>query len=139
MEIPKNTKVYDTLIAKFWMGGDGIVYSVSSSAERTIENYKSLIEGYAELSQNGAKKFCVIGDITEAKPLTDEVRKYVETETAKHVRAMALVSRSTLGSAVGSVYKLLSSNPYPIATFTVRAEAIEWLNQQTKYAEIATT
>lgn len=130
MDIPENAKVYDTPLTTCYMGEDGIVYSVSKSTERTIENYKILFEVYAELSQNGKNKFCIIGDITDAKPLENDVRKFVETETAKYIRAMALVSKSTLGGAIGSVFKMLSSNPYPIATFTDRDEAIDWLHQE---------
>jgi hypothetical protein len=130
MNIPKNAKIYDTPLTTCWMGDDGIVYSVSKPNERTIANYEILFDVYAELSENGKKKFCIIGDITDAKPLEPEVRKFVEVETAKYIRAMALVSKSTLGEAIGSVFKLLSSNPYPIATFDNYAEALRWLNLQ---------
>jgi hypothetical protein len=130
MNPPLDAKVYTTPLTTCWMGDDGIVYSISTSAPRTIENYKPLFEVYAELSQNGTKKFCIIGDITDAKPLEKDVRLFVEQETAKYILAMALVSRSTLGIAVGNVFQVLSTTPYPVATFEDREEAIAWLKQR---------
>lgn len=128
-----NVKVYDTPLTRCWFGADGILYSISKPGERTIENYAKLFELYAELSEHGKKKFCLLADITETRPLSKEVREFVATETAKYVKAMALISSSATGTATGSIFEMLSRTPYLVATFEVREEAVQWLLQQVAY------
>lgn len=130
MKIPSNTKLYESPLATMWKGEDGIVYSVGTTAARNIENYKLLFDVYRELSHNGAKKIFVVNDITDVKPLNTEVRLFVEAETTKYVRAMAFVATSTLGTAIGNVFQMLSSSPYPMASFSDRDEAIAWMKEQ---------
>lgn len=77
MKPPDNTEVFETDLLTCWFGEDGILYSVSKKAERTIEAYDLLFDLYHKLTDNGAKKICTLGNITEAEPLSREVRVYV--------------------------------------------------------------
>lgn len=130
MKPSENIKVYDTVLTRCWFGADGILYSISKPGERTEENYCELFELYAELSDNGNKKFCILADITETRPLPKELREFVARETAKYIKAMALISSSTLGIANGSIFEMLAKTPYLVATFEIREEAVQWLKQQ---------
>lgn len=130
MQPPEHIEIYDTPLMRCWWGRDGILYSISKPGPRTIEKYAQVMELYAKLSDNGKKKFCVLGDITETRPLSKAVRDYVAAETGKYVKAMALVSASATGTATGSIYEMLSRTPYLVATFEDRDEAIRWLQQQ---------
>lgn len=132
MKIPSNAKIYESPLSTMWRGEDGIVYAVGTTAARNIEHYKLLFEIYRELSHNGEQKIFVVNDITDVKPLNTEVRLFVEAETRKYVRAMAFVAMSSLGTAIGNVFQMLSSTPYPMATFSDRDEAIKWMKEQMK-------
>lgn len=59
-----------------------------------------------------------------------EIREFITIETAKYIKAMALVSSSALGTAAGSIYEMLAKTPYLVATFDIREEAVKWLKQQ---------
>ena len=124
---PQNTEVFETPLLDCWFGDDGILYSVSKDAERTMENYSILFDLYRKLSDNGTKKIYSLGNISESQPMTKEVREYVYSETSKYIKAMALVAESSLGKAVGSIFKTLSALPYPLATFNTKEDAVLWL------------
>lgn len=126
----ENTEIFECTLTSCWWGMDGILYSVSKPAERTIENYKELLHLYARLSDDGNKRFCVLGDITETTPLAKDVRDFVAEETGKYVKAMALVSSSAMGTATGSIYEMLSKTPYVVGTFVNRDDAVRWLKTQ---------
>lgn len=126
---PGNAEVYSTVVLDCWRGEDGIVYVRSKKAERTIENYLEVFELYGKLSSYGEEKFCLLGDITETKPVTKEVREFVAAQMQYHVRALAMVSTSKLGTATGNVFQVLSGNPYPTALFSDHEKALEWLRK----------
>lgn len=62
MNPSENIKVYDTPLTRSCFGADGIWYSISKSALRTIENYAKPFEIYTELPDNGKKKLCLLAD-----------------------------------------------------------------------------
>lgn len=130
MQLPNDVVIYDTPLTRCWFGTDGILYSVSKPGERTIENYTKLFELYARLSDDGNKKFCILADISEVKPLSKELREFVARGMAQYVKAMALVSSTSIGTATGSIFEMLSQTPYLVATFSLQDEAVHWLKQQ---------
>lgn len=129
MKAPDNVEVFDTTLTTCWFGTDGIVYSSSKVAERTIENYKHLFEIYKKLSDNGNNKFCIVGDITKTQPLRKEVRAYIDAELPKYVKAMALISDSPLGDTIGKLFIVLSTSPYPSRMFDDLDAAVNWLRK----------
>ena len=130
MQPPEHAEIFVTPITTSWWGEPGILYSVSLPGERTIENYSKVFELYARLSDNGKNKFCLLADISDTRPHTKEIREYITQETSKHIKAMALISYSQVGSATGSIFEMLSQTPYMVATFASRSEAIKWLQAQ---------
>lgn len=129
MEIPTGAEVHETSLAKCWIGADGIFYSVSKSGDRSLENFREYFTVLERVSDNGRNKFCVMSDITETQLLSKEVRQFVAAEAEKYVKAMALVSRSPIGTTAGNVFEMMSSPSYPVANFQDYGEAMKWLRQ----------
>jgi hypothetical protein len=126
---PENTEVHRTTLLDCWFGTDGILYSVSKPAERTIRNYDELFEVYKKLSKNGTQKLCTLGDISNTGVLPKGVREYITAELPRYLKAMALVSDTAMGKTVGTFFKELSREPYPTALFDREEEAVQWLKQ----------
>jgi hypothetical protein len=126
---PENTEVHRTALLDCWFGTDGILYSVSKPGERTITNYDELFEVYKKLSNNGANKLCTLGDVSNTGVLSKEVREYISGELPRYLKAMALVSDTAMGKTIGTFFKELSREPYPVAMFDREEEAVIWLKQ----------
>lgn len=129
MESGIDPTLHETTLLTCWFGEDGILYSKSKNATRSIKNYEELFELYRKLSNDGSNKLCTLGDISRSEPLSKEVREFITIELPKYIKAMALVSNTTMGKAIGTIFTQLSSSPYPTATFETKEEAVEWLKQ----------
>jgi hypothetical protein len=128
--IPSNNiPIYETPLLNCWMGEDKILYSKSKSAERSIENYNILFEVYKQISKNGTEKIYTLGDITNTRPMSKEVREYISAELPKYIKAMALISNSPMGKEIGNIFKILQDSPYPIRTFENPEDAKTWLKE----------
>ena len=121
--------VYDTPLLSCWFGDDGILYSESKVAERTIENYRLLFELYKTLSENGNKKLCTLANITKTQYFKREVREYISMELPKYIKAMALVSYSSMGKMIGNIFIKLNPPLYPAQIFNDIQSAVKWLKQ----------
>jgi hypothetical protein len=126
---PANAKVYETTLLSCWFGGDGILYSVSRPADRTIENYNALFELYRKLSKNGSEKLRTLGDVTKTEHLSSEVREYITIELPKYIKAMALISATQLGAAIGNFFIKVNSQAYPTQFFNNSQDAQQWLKK----------
>lgn len=129
IESTEKVDVYHTPLLNCWFGDDGILYSESKVAERSMENYQLLFELYKKLSDNGNKKIRTLGNITKTQPSKKEVRDYIANELPKYIKAMALVSDSSMGKMIGNVFIKLNPAPYPIQIFSNVESAIKWLNK----------
>jgi len=127
---PLNAIVYETALTKCWLGEDGIVYSLSLPGERTLANYQELFKVYDKLSGGGGQKIRLVGDISKTEPSKKEVRDYIAAELPKYVKAMALVSDSSMGREIGKFFQSLSASPYPIRVYTSLEEAVKWLKEE---------
>lgn len=125
----EKVEVYDTPLLSCWFGEDGILYSESKVAERTIENYQLLFELYKNLSDNGNKKIRTLGNITKTQHSKKEVREYIAKELPKYIKAMALISDSSMGKMIGNVFIKLNPPPYPTQIFNSVESAVKWLKE----------
>ncbi len=128
-KLSEEIKVYDTPLLSCWFGEDGILYSESKVAERTKENYQILFELYKKLSDNGNKKICTLGNITKTQHSKKEVREYIAQELPKYIKAMALISDSSMGKMIGNVFIKLNPPPYPTQIFSNVESAVKWLKK----------
>jgi hypothetical protein len=126
---PGNAKIFETPLLMCWFEGDGILYSVSKAADRTIENYDILFGLYQKLSKNGKEKLCTLGDITNTEHLSTEVREYITKELPKYIKAMALISATQLGTAIGNFFVKANPQSYPTQIFNNRQDAVIWLKK----------
>lgn len=129
MKIPPNTEIFKTPITTSWLGPDNILYSISHPGERSIANFIPMFEVYRKLSQNGARKLCIIADFTDAQPLNKDVRDYMNAELSKYVRALAIISSTLHGKTLGNIFKELQSAHYPIRVFDKLDHAREWISE----------
>jgi hypothetical protein len=125
---PPHAKVFETTLLSCWFGGNGILYSVSKPADRTIGNYNALFELYGKLSKNGSEKLRTLGDVTKTEHLSSEVREYITIELPKYIKAVALISATQLGSAIGNFFIKVNPQAYPTQFFNNPQDAEEWLN-----------
>jgi hypothetical protein len=126
MIVQNDVKVYETPLLNCWFDSDGILYSVSKVADRNIENYRLLFEVYRELSEDGRKKICTIGNISKTQPMPKGVREYIAAELPKYIRSMALISDTIMGKAIGNIFITLSPSAYPVRIFSNMEEAVVW-------------
>jgi hypothetical protein len=129
---PHDRKIYETALLDCWIGDDGIMYSISKVAERTISNYDEVFAVYNQLSNGGKKKLRIIGDISKTQPSDKSVRDYISAELPKYVGAMALVSATPMGKEIGNLFKILSSSPYPVRVYDSFDHALNWLKDEFK-------
>ena len=123
----KMVEIFETPLLSCWFGDDGILYSESKVAERSMENYQLLFELYKTLSNNGNKKLRTLGNITKTQHSKKEVREYIAKELPKYIKAMALISDSSMGKMIGNVFIKLNPPPYPIRFFNNSESAVKWL------------
>jgi hypothetical protein len=83
---------------------------------------------YGKLSKNGSEKLRTLGDVTKTEHLSSEVREYITIELPKYIKAMALISATQLGSAIGNFFIKVNPQAYPTQFFNNPQDAEEWLN-----------
>lgn len=129
MEAEVKIKIYETALLNCWFDEHGILMSESKPVEKSIKHYDELFALYSELTNNGANKICTLGNISKSQELTKPVREYISGQLPKYIKAMALVSSSSVGKAIGNFFILLSSPPYPTRIFSNQKDAVNWLMQ----------
>ena len=127
MTPPENAVLYETTTSTCWIDEDGILNLHSKSAERTLENYKEVMEVYKKLSAKS--KLCVLVESSKMQPVSKDVRNYLATELPKYVKVMAMISESPLGRMISNSFILLNPSAFPAKMFGNETEAKEWLKQ----------
>jgi hypothetical protein len=127
MNIPRDIKTFDHLIATFWFDELGILHAVSKGGPRTIE----IMENYITFVSNmiDHKPVCILTDISHATPMDKATRDYTADKLQKVFKAMAIISGTPVGLMVGKVFLQLDGQPYPSAIFNSEEEARKWLMQ----------
>jgi hypothetical protein len=126
---PDNAKIYESPLLRCWFGDGGILYSVSKPADRTIESYDALFDLYRKLAKTRNEKLCTLGDITNAEHLSADVREYITKELPKYIKAMALISSTPLGTAIGNFFIKVHPQTYPTRIFNNPQDAVVWLKR----------
>ncbi len=84
---------------------------------------------YKKLSNDGEQKICTLQDITKTQLMTSEVNKYIINKHPKYIKAMALISDSSIGSKTGDFYTRIKPPVFPMQMFNNKENAIHWLKQ----------
>lgn len=127
MNIPKDNKTYEHAIATFWFDELGILHSVSKSGPRTIE----IMSDYIAFVKNlvNSAPVCILTDISHASPMDKDTRNYTAKQLEKVYKAMAILSDTSMGTAIGKIFLQLDGQPYPTAMFSDEEEAKNWLKK----------
>ncbi|GAA4460635.1 hypothetical protein GCM10023093_03640 [Nemorincola caseinilytica] len=128
MKIPENVKVYELPSSTFWFDEDGILHSIAKKAPpQTLEEAKKTMAHFLEIT--GGKKFCMLSDSTESPPVNKEMRDYAAEVIPQVAKAIAIISRSSVGRMAANLFFSLKKQPYPVRFFENEHDAREWLKQ----------
>lgn len=125
---PDDVKVIEFPTSTMWFDEHGILCSVSKKVpQQTVEEAKKTIAAFIQLT--GGKKICLLSDSTDSDPLNKEMRDYVAEVIPEIVKAVAVISRSAVGTMAANLFFSIKKQPYPVKMFTEESEAKEWLKQ----------
>ena len=127
MTPPKNATLYEGELADFWLEEDGILCAVSKKVSRTQVKQKDNYELIRKITGN--KRVCLLADNTETYTQDDSTRQYTAQEIPRIFKAMAIVSRTTIGRASAHLFEYFHGQPIPIKCFEHEKEAKTWLVQ----------
>jgi len=128
MTPPENVKVHELPTSTIWLDEDGILYSVSKKAShRTVEEAEAALKKFMEVT--GGRKLCMISDNTESPPVSKEMRDYAAKVLPNMTKAIAILSRSSVGRMAANLFFSLKKQPFPVKFFENEEEAKEWIKQ----------
>jgi hypothetical protein len=116
-----------TQTAKIWLAQDGIVHLQPHA--RREQDLNDAIENVAAVTElaGGVKRGLLI-HFQEAVAQTPECRSYYTSETAfQAVRALAIVTKSTLGRIIGNLMIGMNASTVPIRLFDSDEAGLAWL------------
>ncbi len=125
---PQNVQVYDLPGSVIWFDEDGILYSVAKKVPpQTLEEAKRSMVEFLKIT--GGKKVCMLSDSTNSPPVNKEMRDYAAEVIPEIVKAIAIMSRSSVGKMAANLFFSLKKQPYPVKFFDDQEEARIWLKQ----------
>ena len=125
---PKNAKVIELHASTVWFDDDGILYSVAKRVpQQTVAEAEQSLEEFKKIT--GGKKMCMLSDSTESPPVNKEMRDYAARVIPEIVKAIAIMSRSSVGKMAANLFFSLKKQPYPVKFFDDQEEARLWLKQ----------
>ncbi len=128
MKPPATAKIYDWETSTSWFDEDGIFCSVQKRVKvQSFEETKKAFDVFRKTV--GTKKVCMLVDASEAGESLKESRDYAAQEFPKMIKALAIISNSSLGKMLANLFFKIKSQPYPVKMFSNDLEAKEWLKQ----------
>ncbi len=131
MQAPQNVKVIEWPTSTLWFDADGVLYSLpkpGAPQPQTREESAVQMEEFRKLV--GGKKTCMIAETDpSAPPPKKEDRDWIAKELDSVVKAMALISTSSLSRMVANLFFGFKPPAYPVKFFANEKEAKEWIKQ----------
>lgn len=127
MNVPENVKVYDLPASTMWFDENGILCSIAKNLPQTLEEAKQSMITFKQIVGN--KKVCMLSDNTESPSISKEIRDYAAEVIPEVAKAIAIISRSSVGKMAANLFFMLKKQPYPVKFFNEEKEAKEWLKQ----------
>ena len=126
LKVPEGIEPHQTSLSVMWFDREGIFYSVTQ--KNTVLRKSNLAETFAYIrSVSPEKKVCWIGDVTDIPPPEKEARDFAAEETPKLIKALALITNSSLSKMIAEIFMLVKKPPYPTRMFTNAADARAWI------------
>ncbi|HTF05406.1 MAG TPA: STAS/SEC14 domain-containing protein [Bacteroidia bacterium] len=121
----------ESATTNMWFDDHGILCSIAKKhPPQTEEQIEQTMKDFIKLS--GGRKLCMLADITDAVPAKKETRERAADEFPKHVKAIALLTRSPLSKMIANLFFALKPPTYPMKMFNDPEEGREWLKQYLK-------
>jgi hypothetical protein len=116
-----------TQTAKIWLAEDGIVHlEPHARREQDLNDAKENVAAVQEIAGGVKRGLLIHFQIAVAQ--TAECRNYYTSEAAfQTVRAVAIVTKSTLGRIIGNLMIGMNTSPTPLRLFESDEAALEWL------------
>ena len=111
-----------------WFDEDGVFRSVTKK-DKTVDKQAMQITFDYIHQFKCSEKICWIGDITNASPVEKEARAYAAEETPKFIRALAVITNSSVSKMMADLFLLVYKPPYPTKLFTNEKDAKEWIKR----------
>ncbi|MEO6304260.1 MAG: hypothetical protein ABIP51_13930 [Bacteroidia bacterium] len=125
MDIPKDVKLYEHLIATLWFDEDSILHSVSKTSPRTMEVMADYADFLKKLTDN--KKVLILTDITKASPLDKKTREFIEPHLKESFTAMAILSNAPMSDMIANVFIASNKPNFPTRMFLNEKDGKDWL------------
>ena len=119
-----NEQKWEGVIADYWVDEDGILHGISKKAKRTMENVRDNFELVQQIT--GGRKVAALLDTTHSSPYDTNTFLYLQEELCKAYKAIAYVSRSTVGAVIDAIHTCV---PVPVRFFSSEEEAKNWLKE----------
>ena len=128
MTPPKNAEVIELHSSTIWFDENGILCSIAKKVpQQTLEQAKESMIEFTKLT--GGKKVCMLSDNTDSPPVNKEMRDYAAEVIPEIAKAIAVISRSSVGRMAANLFFSLKKQPYPVKFFEKEEEAKQWLKQ----------
>lgn len=127
MTPPTDTQIYELPASIIWFDSDGILYSKAKKVSQTIEEARAALIEFVKITEG--KKVCMISDNTDSPPTNKEMRDFAAEVIPEIAKAIAVVSRSSVGRMAANLFFSLKKQPYPVKFFENEIDAKEWIKQ----------
>ncbi len=125
---PKDTKIFELPTSTLWFDEYGILCSIAKKVpQQTVEEAKKTMQEFLKIT--GGKKICLLSDSTDSPPANKEMRDYAAEVIPEVAKAVAIISRSAVGTMAANLFFSIKKQPYPVQMFTDESEAKAWLKQ----------
>lgn len=124
---PENATIYECELASFWFDENGVLCANSKSEPRTLEKQRASYDLIRQITGN--RLVCLLADNSATYTQDDTTRQYTALEIPKLFKAMAVISKTTIGRASAHLFIHFHGQPIPIRSFEYEKEAKQWLMQ----------
>lgn len=126
IQAPTDKETFEGEIATYWIE-DGILYSLSKSILRTVDNISGNVELVKKITGNRKMPLLIY---LKNSPVPDKATRKYSTEQLPNIyKAMAMVSKPGLSQFIMKILFRFSQPPIPMKSFTNDKDAKEWLKQ----------
>lgn len=118
--------IIKTRNADVWVENDILYCKLHHNTEVTLRDARKMVQIAKNI--NHQRKLPVLADLTEARSMSRDARKYFSSsEAEKYAVALALITDSVVGSVIGNFFLRINNPPYPVRLFSEEKAAIKWL------------
>lgn len=127
MTAPTDKQTFEGELATYWFDNNGILVSLSKNPKRTVTNTTDNFALVKRIANN--KKVPLLIYLSKSSAPDKQTREFVAKELPNVYTAMAMVSKSGLGTIIMNFLFKLNPPTIPMKNFTDDTQAKEWLKQ----------